>query len=108
MPAKGPTSLRRQAIFILIPGLDMYALYKVKKLRLGLLVTGLLALAFAGVMFLLIDRYPQRILADFELAVWYQIANLVFIGSVLVFWVWLIRKWSKKWNGQFLNLQNNA
>ena len=101
MPAKGIVSLLRQSIYILVPGLDMYALYKIKKLRLGLLITVLPPLAFIGIMYVTIGRYPQSLGADVELAMSYQLANLGVIGGALVFWVWLIRRWSKKWNGQF-------
>ena len=101
MPAKGILTLLRQSLYILTPGLDAYALYKIKKLRLGLMITVLLPLAYLGVMFLIIDKFPQRILAEFELALTYQIASFVFFGSVLAFWVWLIRRWTKRWNDQF-------
>jgi len=107
MVAKGPVSVNLQSIFMFIPIVDLWAAYRIQKLRKFLLVI----ICFAVVVIPLdIMLFPNDFWGDsssnilefsygdlyarngFDLAV-----QLIVIGIQII----LIRKWSKKWNEQF-------
>ncbi len=118
MPANVPVSLARQTAFCFIPVMDMYAAYKVKKLRLYLLIMIGLSLAL-GAIGGIINPPPES--NDSELyrddfgnidwnKVWFgqnpefSISFMILnIAITLALAIFLIRKWSKKWNEQIAN-----
>ncbi len=117
MPAKGKVSLLRQTIYCFIPIMDMYAAYHIKKLRWYLLiflgVTIPLSMAI-GVVYPIseINGYDQKLLLDNqEIDLGYAILGddpitaitLIVIQNAVGYSlaVYLIRRWSKKWNAQF-------
>ena len=106
MPAKGKVSLKWQIVMVLFPILQCYAFYRIKKLRLGLVV----AVTFGGTQ-KLID-YVYGVPFGFGSALegnlfppapdWgYFILYYVVLFSWFVFDVILILSWSKEWNNKF-------
>jgi len=110
MPAKGQVSLTRQTIYCMIPYLDMYAAYRVKRLRKYLLIMILLV----AIPVTIADKvlFPIAKTASFEeflqfLTFYYGVDTNHFVfsmatwaGAVLVA-IFLVRRWSKQWNKQF-------
>jgi len=110
MPAKGQVSLTRQTIYCMIPYLDMYAAYRVKRLRKYLLIMILLVIIPVTIA----DKvlFPLDRMASFEkflqfLTMYYGVDTNHFVfsiatwaGAVLVA-IYLVRRWSKQWNKQF-------
>lgn len=87
MPAKGPVSLNRQTIYVIIPILDLYAAYQIMKLRWFLLwVWGSGFLISTLISWVLPFPYSYAVV-PIEIAIA----------------IYLIRRWSKKWNDQFTN-----
>lgn len=117
MPANGPVSILRQTIYCFIPIMDLYAAYHIKKLRWYLLIT----IVFGLVMGVISEvANPNELTADPSLygdneklkldAVMFgqnpEITKTLIIVNIVLTWavaVYLIRKWSKKWNEQFTN-----
>lgn len=122
MPAKGKVSLTRQTIYCFIPIMDMYAAYHVKKLRWYLLIMLGVGIPLSMAMGVVnpmqeADEYHKKIFLDNQEIDWgyaflgenpeTAIASIV-IQSIVVYAVavYLIRRWSKKWNLQFdVNLE---
>ncbi len=110
MPAKGKVSLTIQTICCMIPYLDMYAAYRVKRLRKYLLIMILLVvipITIADEML-----FPESTMLYFEeflqfLTFYYGVdtnhfvfAITTWVASILVA-IYLVRRWSKQWNMQF-------
>ncbi|QLH05197.1 hypothetical protein C5F49_07575 [Nitrosopumilus oxyclinae] len=88
-----PVDITRQTIFAFIPGLDLYASYKVKKLTIYILVIFGIAI-------------PAMILVSFLPDSQY---NYLLVESiVLPVAIYLIRKWSKKWNDDFMKQSRSS
>ena len=110
MPAKGKVSLSIQTIFCLIPILDMYAAYRIKKLRKYLAIMILviaIPVSIASSVFLPTDE--EDLMEGFTnlMIFYYGVDDNQFIFSVgvqigtILFAIFLIRRWSKQWNTQF-------
>jgi len=110
MPAKGKVSLSIQTIFCLIPILDMYAAYRIKKLRKYLAIMILviaIPVSIASSVFLPTDE--EDLVEGFTnlMIFYYGVDDNQFIFSVgvqigtILFAIFLIRRWSKQWNMQF-------
>lgn len=95
MVEKNPVSVRWQMLFVLIPIIDLWAAYRIQKLRMYLLV--FYAAAFIVHALLYVAFVPEEILysddpfAPVEFTVGSIIAQAA--ASIVV-----IRKWSLKWN----------
>ena len=109
MPAKGKVSLPVQTIFCIIPILDMYAAYRITKLRKYLLIMILviaIPVSVASSIFLPTDVEGLEGFTNL-LIFYYGVDDNQFIFSVVVqigtilFAIFLIRRWSKQWNLQF-------
>ena len=117
MPAKGPVSLTWQTIFCFIPIMDIVASYRVKRLRWYLLIFlgyGALSSVIQMIIYPFEETsvYNEKIFAettgiDWSYAILGQNPELG-IASIIVhnaiayaIAVYLIRRWSKKWNLQF-------
>lgn len=109
MPAKGKVSLPVQTVFCLIPIMDMYAAYRIKKLRKYLVIMLLviaIPVTIASSIFLPTD---EELVEGFTnlLIFYYGVDDNQFIFSVVVqigtilFAIFLIRRWSRQWNMQF-------
>ena len=110
MPAEGKVSLSVQTIFCLIPVLDMYAAYRIKKLRKYLAIMILviaIPVSIASAIFLPTD--DEDVVEGFTniMIFYYGVDDNQFIFSVgvqigtVLFAIFLIRRWSKQWNMQF-------
>ncbi len=110
MPAKGKVDLTIQTIFCIIPILDMYAAYRVKKLRKYLMIMILVVaipVSIASSVFL--PTEDEDLVEGFTnvMIFYYGVDDNQFIFSVgvqigtILFAIFLIRRWSKQWNLQF-------
>ena len=108
-----PVSLTRQTIYCLIPILDMYAAYRVKRLRWYLLI--MLSVGFV-VGTIDTNLFPEYVWEDFDDAA----SSFLFLdyikfaddpiriplllayqaGSILLA-IFLVRRWSKQWNKKY-------
>ena len=95
VPKNQPTSIKRQTIYAIIPLLDMYAAFKVKKFWFYFLI-------MIGVSILIIPLDELEIFPQTVLESW-----LVNEAIVLPISVVIIRIFSKKWNQQFSENQIN-
>ena len=105
-----PVSLLRQTIYCLIPLLDIYAAYRVTRLRKYLLIMILVGIpvSIADTVLFPID-YTDEELQDLEAS------EMIFYGydanhfaATAVAWagfillaIFLVRRWSKQWNQKF-------
>ena len=115
MPAKGKVSLSVQTIFCLIPIMDMYAAYRIKKFRRYMAIMILvmaIPVTIASSIFLPTDE--EDLVEGFTnlLIFYYGVDDNQFIFSVgvqigtILFAIFLIRRWSKQWNMQFDRLNS--
>ena len=109
MPASSRVSLKTQTIFCIIPLLDIYAAYRIKRLRRYLFIM----IVFVGIPMMVIDIavFPQQeaeTLDDLTMAAIFDrdefdhtaYSIVTWIGSILIA-IFLIRRWSVQWNKQF-------
>ncbi|MGH1568453.1 MAG: hypothetical protein ACRBBZ_04610 [Nitrosopumilus sp.] len=110
MPAKGKVSLPIQTIFCIIPILDMYAAYRIKKLRMYLLLMIFVIavpVTIASSVFLPTDDESLEEGFTNLMIYYYGVDENQFIFSIgvqigsVLFAIFLIRRWSYKWNLQF-------
>jgi formate hydrogenlyase subunit 3/multisubunit Na+/H+ antiporter MnhD subunit len=106
MPAKGKVKLSIQTIFCIIPILDMYAAYRIKKLRKYLAIMILVIIVpvtIASSVFLPTNDSGLEGFTNL-LIFYYGVDDNQFIFSVgtqigtILFAIFLIRRWSKQWN----------
>jgi len=109
MVKEAPVSLTRQTIYCLIPILDIYAAYRVRRLRKYLLIMLVFVVTpvsiTAGILF---SADEDPIEGMYNVMIFYYgvdenqfvFSILVQIGTVL-FVIYLIRRWSKQWNSEF-------
>lgn len=116
MPAKGKVSLTRQTIYCFIPIMDIYAAYHVKKLRWYLLIMICVGIPMS-IISSTVNPMPDEsdmeklVLENQEINWEYVMLGenpevtiaAIIINQAVVFAVavYLIRRWSKKWNMQF-------
>ena len=107
-----PVSLTRQTIYCIIPILDMYAAYRVKRLGRYLLIMILVTIGIAIAHYAvfpplsvneLSDELPPQFFDMSFMAVW--LAET--IGSILLA-IYLIRHWSKELNKRFESCTESA
>jgi hypothetical protein len=115
MPAKGHVSLTRQTIYCFIPIMDLYAAYNVKKLRWYLLIMlGVSAVLTVGaeLIYPQESRYDESMFLENKEIDWAYIMlgenpELTIISIIIhnavaySIAVYLIRKWSNRWNQNF-------
>ena len=94
MPAKQePVNIKLQIIFVFIPFLNLYAFYKIQKLRLALLI--FLPLGF-------LSRLLEAIIVRVnDTSGMLFVLSILFAGLSIGVLVWLMHKWSKQWNEKF-------
>ena len=100
MVEKKPVSVKWQMLFVLIPFLDLYASYRIQKLRLWLLIFGvgfgiatlLLNYAFFGMNH---SFWDNGVMAWDPSMTYFHIGIVIAtLGSA----VYVIRRWSITWN----------
>lgn len=117
MPAKDPVSLTWQTIFCFIPIIDIVASYRMKRLRWYLLIFIVFGAILAGAQIVVnpLDEtsvYNDKIFSEETGFDWnYAILGsnpgptiltiIIHNGIAYGIAVYLIRRWSKKWNLQF-------
>ena len=115
MPAKGKVSLTRQTIYCFIPIMDLYAAYHIKKLRWYLLIFLGVTIPLSMVMGAVypgteMGKYDQSLFLknqDWDYTAFgdnHENGLISFVIQMTVAYslaVFLIRRWSKKWNLQF-------
>ena len=114
MPAKGKVSLPVQTIFCIIPIMDMFAAYRIKKLRKYLVIMILviaIPVSIVSSVFLPIDDEGLEGFTNLMIY-YYGIDDNQFIFSVgvqigsVLFAIFLMRRWLNQWNEQF-DIHNN-
>ena len=89
MVEQEPVNIKLQIIFVFIPFLNLYAFYKIQKLRLSL-------------CFIIPIGVASRIFGTgamtYESAI---IVSILFSGLAIGLAIWLVLKWSKQWNEKF-------
>ena len=110
MPAKGKVSLTRQTIYCIIPLLDIYAVYRVQRLRkyflimlpLGFVVGLVYSTMFPETNWQNFDEFVSAFLfLDYVYDPIGSIPHMIsHVGFVLLA-IFLVRRWSKQWNKQF-------
>jgi len=88
-----PVDMGKQTVFVFVPGLDVYAAYKIKKLTNYFLI--LLGIGIP-IMILLLSTTGVS---------YYLLLVEVVLLPVAIY---LIRKWSKKWNEDFWKQSRNS
>jgi len=126
MPAKGNVSIGWQIVFALISPVNLWAFYRIRKLRLYALyvIVPSVVVSFiviAGVFYEMNNpqkgfdddgnRYPEPTLPPYmtpiEPQVWkfntgpYMILNIIASVGLTILSVYLVVKWSRQWNEQF-------
>jgi fucose permease len=103
MPAKVSVSLTRQTIYVLFPILDLIAYYKIKRLRKYLLIFYVgIAIGNSLVQYAIMPK-PFDIEPDqnLEYTPLFWVYFVISTVATYALSVYLVRKWSKKWNEQF-------
>ena len=114
MPAKGPVSILWQIIFVVfVPIADIWAFYRIKKLRKAILYYygPVLVLMIVGgaLMFNMVFEDPeafQEMSEGLEESIAFSIISTVGGIGLQIFGIYLIYKWSEEWNKQFSNTIN--
>ncbi len=116
MVKKEPVDLTRQTIFALIPYLNLYGLYQIQKLRRYLLIVILASvsssiIAIVGmIVYAMLYSGSPDFVQNIQLIVT-SIRSLpayvIYFSSGILLNVYLVRKWSKKWNEQFVKPTNS-
>ena len=126
MPAKGKVSIRWQIVFAIISPTNLWAFYRIRKLRLYALyviVPSVIisSIVVAGVFYEMNhpqkgfdddeNRYPEPTLPPHMTSIEpevgkfntgpYMILNIITSIGLTVLSVYLVVKWSRQWNEQF-------
>ena len=99
MRKKEPVSIKRQTVYALVPFLDLYAAYKVRKfiLYFTIIVPITIGVSYALEMVFPISDIDRLTLEAFSALSYNSITTCAITIPIAVY---LIRKWSKKWNEQ--------
>ncbi len=114
MPAKGPVSVLWQIIFVVfIPILDLWAFYRIKKLKKyllyvyvpqivigGIIVGIILSMAFEENSLEKLENFSED-LENNDLTL--IISNILMGLGFTIFSIYLIVTWSERWNKKFLD-----
>ena len=109
MAKKKPVNITVQTIYIFIPILSILALYRVEKLRWGILIAVLFGIVSWGTddsfeadddTFINFIIYGENLL--------YGILYMIYIAIEIAVFVYLIRKWSREWNVKLENSSNDS
>jgi hypothetical protein len=114
MPAKRPVSILWQIIFVVfVPILDLWAFYRIKKLRKYLLYVYLPQIIIGGVIAGIIlsmvleensldrlESFSEDLQGNDLILV---VSNIVLGLGFTIFSIYLIATWSEKWNKQLSN-----
>ena len=100
MVEKKPVSVNWQTLFIVIPVIDLWASYRIEKLRLYLLVIiAMIVVEFLGAAWIFPENFEDYYLSE-EVSEEHLVFSAVVILVEIVISIVLIRKWTKEWNQQ--------
>lgn len=127
MPAKGKVSIGWQIVFAIISPLNLWAFYRIKKLRLFVLYvivpsTVISSIVIVGVFYEMEnpetgfdEKYPEPTLPPNMTPIepqvgkfntgGYMILNIVASIGLTILSVYLVVKWSRRWNEKFSESQ---
>ena len=88
MPTDGPVKINHYTIFAIIPFLDLYAAYQIKKFRLYFLISWIGGWGLSTLIQMLLP-FPYGLIGG--------------IAAEIIISVYLLRRWAKQWNNQFEN-----
>ncbi len=109
MVKQKPVSVKRQTIYALIPSVDVWAFYRIQKLRKFILIALSLGFGFSPISLSVsasidmstitspLDLYSNPIF------LMYIVGTIASLHGTLVYF---IRRWSKEWNEQFVKPTN--
>ena len=105
-----PVSLTRQTIYCVIPVMDMYAAYRVKRLRKYLVLMILQVGVPVSVADYFLFPHETDPVEGFVnvMTYYYDVSTSQFVFSIgiqivaILFAIFLVRRWSRQWNNQFV------
>ena len=108
MPAKGPVKIVWQIVFTLIPVLNIWAFYRIKKLRKYILiilipVTVISMIVIAPQVISEMENIQEGNLMNDDQSILTSIIQYIVDVGFTILSIYLIYKWSKEWNKQFPN-----
>ena len=111
MPAKGPVKIAWQIVFTLIPVLNIWAFYRIKKLRKYILivlipVTVISMIVIAPQVISEMENIQEGNLMNDDQSILTSVVQYIVDAGFTILSIYLIYKWSKEWNKQFLNAGN--
>ena len=103
---KKPVNVNWQMVFVFIPFLDLYASYRIQKLRLWILIF-LVGFGAAGILMDLAIYGDDYWNPDMKMSMMVEpaphINGILFIIISIGLAIFLIRKWSIQWNENLAN-----
>lgn len=99
MVKQEPVSIKWQTLFVFIPIVSLWALWRIQKLRKGLLIFIPTNLISSGV-FNVFERISNSYSNGFE-SFFPAIIGLIILGTGIGITVYFTLKWSKEWNKKF-------
>ena len=108
---KQPVNIGSQIVSTFIPGVDLFAFYRIKKLRKSILYLVLPAIMITGIFYVSNDMFgtyiennPEKLTTE-EVYVIATTMLFLILASVLIVIAltnYFMHKWSEEWNQQFL------
>ena len=109
MVKKLPVSVKLQTNYALIPSVDIWAFYRIQKLRKFILIALGLGFAFSSVSLAVSSSIDMSTISSpldlysNPIFLMYIVGTIATLHGTLVFF---IRRWSKEWNEQFVKPTN--
>ena len=116
MVKKEPVNLTRQTIFAIIPYLNLYAYYRIQKLRRYFLISIVIFFTVVSIIvgitvgMMNFVSSPEEGISIYEnmMGSWKSpLASIASWFGGMLLNIYLIRKWSKKWNEQLVQSTNS-
>jgi len=112
MPPLKKVSLTRQTIYVLIPILDLIAFYKIQHLRKYLLIVyvgvfGIIGSIYAWFIHPESWYFNENYDPNYFMNTEYWVSEIPMMVLPAAIAVYLVRKWSKRWNLQLNDLNTN-
>ena len=104
MVKQKPVNVKLQTIFALIPSVDVWAFYRIQKLRKFILIVLAIGFAFSPISLSVsasIDTSTLTSPLDLYTNPIFLLYVIGSIGTLHGTLVYFIRKWSKEWNERF-------
>ena len=109
-----PVSMREQIASGLIPGVDIWAFYRIKKLQKSTMFITIpsiiMTVIFTMMTFSNYDSLQEGLMNDEEYVESQAIITIeivIFVISILVLSNYMLRRWTKQWNQQFVEKKKN-